>query len=216
MLAQERALWFTVGPAMTTALVPSSTPSPVRASARKPIVPSAMLGVLIGVAAEVMFFSGLISAYVISRSSAGPTLWPPPGQPRLPVETTALNTLALLASAVVLFFATRAARRGGKSAAQLLGAAMALGSFFIVAQGREWVALIRQGLTLTTSTHGSFFYVIVGCHGVHALGALLALGWAFAKLRQGRLENDTFTAVSLFWYFVAGVWPVLYYQVYLT
>lgn len=204
---------------MTTAVVPPATAPNApnaRPPARKPIVPSAMLGMLIAVAAEVMFFSGLISAYAISKSSAGPTLWPPPGQPRLPVETTAINTVVLLLSAVVLFSATRASQKGRKSAVPLLGTAMALGAFFLLAQGREWVALIHQGLTLTSSTHGDFFYVIVGCHGLHALGALLALGWALLRLRQGRLANDTFSAVSLFWYFVAGIWPILYYQVYLS
>ena len=48
--------------------------------------------------------------------------------------------------------------------------------------GAEWVALIAEGLTLTTSAHGGFFYVIVGTHGLHALGALLGMGWLLRRL----------------------------------
>ena len=53
---------------------------PVR---REPILPNGVLGMLIFVATEIMFFSGLISAFVIGKSNAIGG-WPPPGQPRLP------------------------------------------------------------------------------------------------------------------------------------
>ena len=48
---------------------------------------------------------------------------------------------------------------------------MLLGAFFVVFQGAEWLALIGQGLTLTSSALGSFFYLIVGSHGLHAVGS---------------------------------------------
>jgi len=44
------------------------------------------------------------------------------------------------------------------------GAALVLGAFFVVGQGLEWLALLRHGLTLTSSQLGSFFYLIVGLH----------------------------------------------------
>ena len=85
----------------------------------------------------------------------------------------------------------------------------------MIGQGREWIALLHEGLTLHSSIHGSFFYIIVGCHGLHALSALLALGWAFLRLRAQSLRSDTLAAVSVFWFFVVGIWPFLYYQIYL-
>lgn len=183
--------------------------------ANPPVVPNVVLGVLIFIITELMFFSGLISAFLITRSSAGPGAWPPPDQPRLPVASTAVNTLALLVSAVVLLVAQRRQGGGRNHLRALLGTTIALGSFFVLAQGREWVALLAQGLTLTSSPHGSFFYVIVGCHGLHAMAALLALGWGLSRLWTGQLRRETFLAVALFWYFVAGIWPLLYYLVYL-
>ena len=70
---------------------------------RTPVVPSAVLAMLIFVAVEVMLFSGFVSAFTIMRGSA--VIWPPPGQPRLPIEETAFNTLLLLASGAVLWLA---------------------------------------------------------------------------------------------------------------
>jgi len=166
--------------------------------------------------AEIMLFSGFISAYAIVAGSAMPGMWPPPDQPRLPIERTALNTLALLASGVLLFVGGRRFRRSGAPAARgwMLGA-LVLGAAFVFFQGLEWVALLRHGLTLTSSQLGSFFYVIIGTHGLHALGAILALAWAVAAMRAGRFRESALGAIELFWYFVVLVWPLLYWQVYL-
>jgi len=165
---------------------------------------------------EVMLFMGFISAFVIVQSGATNGSWPPPGQPRLPIARTALNTVALLLSGVALYVAGRKFRSvHPRRAAVWMGAACALGAFFVVAQGMEWVALLRQGLTMTSSQLGSFFYLIVGLHGLHAVVAILALGLAWRALLRGRLTDGWLGAVQLFWYFVVLIWPVLYWKVYL-
>jgi heme/copper-type cytochrome/quinol oxidase subunit 3 len=92
---------------------------------------------------------------------------------------------------------------------------MGLGAFFVAFQGYEGIALIRQGLTLTSSSHGSFFFLIVGMHGLHAIAGLLALSRSAIKLSQGQLTPSSFAATQVFWYFVVGLWPVLYFMVYL-
>jgi heme/copper-type cytochrome/quinol oxidase subunit 3 len=92
---------------------------------------------------------------------------------------------------------------------------MGLGVFFVVFQGYEWVSLIRQGLTLTSSNHGSFFFLIVGLHGLHAIAGLTILGRSALLLSRGRLASSSFAASQVFWYFVVGLWPVLYFMVYL-
>jgi cytochrome c oxidase subunit 3 len=179
---------------------------------REPLVPSGVMGMLLFVFTELMLFAGLISAFTISRSSA--VVWPPPGQPRLPFETTAFNTAILLASGVALFWARRRFRVQRASARLPLALAIALGAFFLVAQGREWVAMIAQGLTLTSSALGSFFYLIVGAHGLHALGALGLLGVTWARLRRGWLASTQLATAEVLWYFVVGVWPVIWLVVY--
>jgi heme/copper-type cytochrome/quinol oxidase subunit 3 len=179
----------------------------------RPVVESAVLGTILFCLVEAMLFAGLISAFMIVRAKA--VEWPPPGQPRLPVEETLLNTAALLLSGLVLFFAGRAFRKNRHAALRPMALAMALGAFFVVFQGVEWVRLLGEGLTLTSSQHGSFFYLIVGMHAAHAVAALLALLWAWLRLAELRLSPGAFGGVAVFWYFVVGLWPLLYWRVYL-
>ena len=81
-------------------------------------------------------------------------------------------------------------------------------------QGAEWVALIRQGLTLSSSTLGSFFYLIVGLHALHAVAALGLLAYTWLRLRQGWLAQSQLAVAQVFWYFVVGLWPILFAVVY--
>lgn len=181
--------------------------------ARRPLVPSSLLAMLIFIGSELMFFAAFVSAHMITKSAA--TVWPPPGQPRLPVEQTALNTLVLLASGLALVLVQRHHARGSARALAWFNASLYLGAFFVVFQGYEWLGLLREGLTLTSSSQGSFFYLIIGMHGLHAVAALLTLAWARRKLRRGTLQGETLIGVAAFWYFVVAIWPVLYTQVYL-
>jgi heme/copper-type cytochrome/quinol oxidase subunit 3 len=180
---------------------------------RQPLVGSRVVGVAIFVFTEAMLFAGLVSAFTIVR--AGAPVWPPAGQPRLPLEATALNTLALLASGLLLFRAQRRFAHDPDRARRPLLGAVLLGAAFVSLQGFEWIALIRQGLTVTSSTLGSFFYLVVGLHALHALAALGALLWAWLRVQRGRASSDLFAAAALFWYFVVGVWPLIYWRVYL-
>jgi cytochrome c oxidase subunit 3 len=182
-------------------------------SQRTPLVPSAVMGMLIFVFTELMLFAGLISAFTIVR--AGALVWPPPGQPRLPIPATAFNTGVLLASGISLFLAQRRFFRDRAAARRPLLLAMLLGAFFVLFQGFEWVRLIAQGLTLTSSTLGSFFYLIVGLHALHALAALGVLVHTWRRLARGWLAQDQLAAAQVFWYFVVGLWPALYAVVYL-
>ncbi len=123
--------------------------------------------------------------------------------------------MALLASGVALFLARRAFERDRSGALRPLGIALGLGTFFVFFQGVEWVRLIGQGLTLTSSSLGSFFYLIVGVHALHAVVAIGILGRVWLRLRRGWLTGAQLATAEVFWYFVVGVWPVLYLVVYL-
>jgi len=177
------------------------------------LMPNAVIGTLLFVFTEAMLFAGLISAHAIVKASAQE--WPPTNQPRLPFGETMVNTAALLASGVLLVMAHVSWRRRPALARLPMLLSLLLGSFFVLAQGREWLALLGQGLTVTSSTYGGFFYVIVGTHALHAVAAILAMAWAYRRLRAGLLTSAQFAAVEIFWYFVVLVWPVLYLRVYL-
>lgn len=190
---------------------------PKPAGALRPLVPSSVVGMLIFVMAEAMFFAALFSAYTIV--SAGADNWPPLGQPRLPVASTAFNTLALLLSGWTMFRANRhfAARPPRLEATRrFLLATILLGGFFVLFQGFEWLRLLHYGLTMVSSSYGSFFYLLIGTHALHAIAALIVLLMVFSKLRQGRMGKGQFWGAQVFWYFVVGIWPVLYVLIYLN
>ena len=214
---------------------------------RKKLVSDAVLGMVLFVFVEIMLFAGFISGFLIIKARAVGSVWPPPNQPRLPFEETAVNTTALIASGIVLLIAHRmflkgrglggspAGGRGGQATprgssggvlagfggllsrpfGRILVAATLLGGMFVALQGVEWLALIREGLTITSSTYGALFYTIIGAHAAHAVAAILALAWAALRLARGKLTRDVLSAVAIFWYFVVLVWPFLYFVVYL-
>jgi cytochrome c oxidase subunit 3 len=184
---------------------------------RKPVVPSEPFATAVFIFTEVMFFTGLISANTITRGNW--PVWPPPGQPRLPVEATAVNTAILFASGFLMLLAGRRFA-AGRSRGALTGA-LVLGTVFVIAQGYEWVQLLGEGLTLTSSNHGAFFYLIVGFHALHVLAGIAVLGWMAWKMRpsvagtSAGLSAPLFQAGRLFWYFVVLLWPFIYWRVYL-
>ena len=174
---------------------------------------NSVVGMLLFIVTEVMFFAGLISAFIVTRAGV---VWPPADQPRLPVEATAVNTLILLSSGLMLRQAQRAFHEfDGERTKRLLGVAIGLGVCFVAIQGYEWMRLLSFGLTVQSSTYGAFFYLIVGAHALHVVAALCALGYCYLRLWHNDLLRTTFTATQMFWYFVVLLWPILYVLVYM-
>lgn len=188
---------------------------PPGSASRQSLVPNSVLGMLIFVLTEMMFFGALISAFLIVKS--GNIMWPPPDQPRLPVTLTAFNTVFLVASGVMVYFSNKALTRGDTTISKKqLGLAILLGSIFVGVQGFEWVRMLGHGLTMTSSTYGSFFYMIIGCHALHVFGALAVLIRMYLKFATVIGKPASYWSVQVFWYFVVGVWPILYWLVYLS
>jgi heme/copper-type cytochrome/quinol oxidase subunit 3 len=189
--------------------------SSVSVARRRPLVPNAVLAMLIFLTTELMLFAGLLSAYWVLR--AGYAQWPPPGQPRLPVFLTGANTLILVSSLIPLASAARLTREGASAARALLWAAL-LGGIFLAVQGAEWARLIAFGLTVK-SGYGSVFYTLIGVHATHALAGLGALLYAARCASRGRYRPDDHagqSAVRLYWTFVVAIWPALYVLLYLV
>jgi heme/copper-type cytochrome/quinol oxidase subunit 3 len=169
---------------------------------------------LVFVATEVMFFTALISAFVIIKAGVEP--WAPPVGVRLPVAGTAANTALLLLSGWFLHRSVRllAAQGGSRRAQTLLGCAALLGVCFVLFQGFEWVRLIAYGMTMTSGIFGACFFLLIGTHGLHAAVAALTMVYFYQRLTRNALRVDQLQALQVFWYFVVGIWPVLYVLVY--
>jgi heme/copper-type cytochrome/quinol oxidase subunit 3 len=190
---------------------------------RSAFLEDGIIAMLIFLIFDAMMFAGMVGVFMLTRAAAGGA-WPPAGQPWFPLEETAISTGALLVSGVLVFLSARAWEKREARIAPLLFTGIALGAFFVLFQGVVWVTLIREGLNLTSTLHGNFFCVIVGMHGANTVGALTLLGVAWLRLKplrdhegewRGSLRSSTFSAARFFWYFVVGVWPVLYLFLYL-
>ncbi len=192
----------------------ASSPAVTRS---EPRMNPAKLGILLFICAEIMFFAGLISAFAVFRFS--PVQWPPAGQPRLPVQITAVNTIILLLSGVTFFLAFKALKAAkDNSFKNLLTATAALGLIFLLIQGVEWIHLLQFGLTVHSSIFGGFFYCLVGMHGFHVAGGMVALLFVVTRAWQGAYSSKVTLGVELcrmYWFFVVGLWPVLFALVYL-
>ncbi|MFB6345086.1 MAG: heme-copper oxidase subunit III [bacterium] len=170
-----------------------------------------LVGMVIFLMTEVMFFAGLLVAQSVLWVQQT-SVWPPPGQPRLPMGLSLTNTLILLASGYCLAEAFRQQRWSRI----LFRVSLGLGAVFLVVQGYEWFRMLRHGLSVSTGVYGGFFYAIIGSHAVHALGGLGVLIWMEFRLRKEGYEQtiQDYFVPSLFWFFVVGVWPVLFVTVY--
>ncbi len=188
--------------------------------ASRKFISDGVLGMIFLLTTEAMLFAGFISAYIVNH--AGATMWPPADQPRLPIGITAINTIILLASGFLLFFFSKnfkSNQANGKNGLGILMLSMLLGLTFVSIQGIEWVRLIGYGLTTSSSLYASFFYLIIGFHGLHVLVGLAILAYLFNKVKNSKSTEDaknTINACKLYWYFVVGIWPLLYYLVYLS
>lgn len=184
---------------------------------QEPAIGNAHLGLLIFLAAEAMFFAGLIGAFLVFRLGSVP--WPPPFQPRLPVAVTGLNTFILLLSGFTMHLALRAIRSGKQAGlTRCLFVTALLGLVFLAIQGYEWIRLLSFGLTISSGVYGATFYTLIGCHALHVLGAVAWLGVVLVLARRGSFTAERRAGVELcgiYWTFVVALWPVLYGLVYL-
>ncbi len=196
------------------AAFPAGSP-PVHSPSRRPGLQSGVVGMALFLFTETMFFAGLISAFIVLRGQA--PVWPPPGQPRLPVAATGANTLVLLASGFAVVAALRAVERQAARVPQWIAWSVGLGCLFLAVQGFEWARLLRFGLTTHSGVYGATFYAVIGIHATHVVAALIFLlvVWRRTSRVGATLESDGGVLLAtMFWLFVVGVWPLLYALLY--
>jgi heme/copper-type cytochrome/quinol oxidase subunit 3 len=180
-------------------------------------VSNGRIAMMVLIAAESMLFAGLIGTYLVFR--LGAREWPPPGLPRLPLGLTALNTVVLLASVIPMHRALRALRQPfDRGVARHVELTAVLGTLFLAIQGTEWARLVAHGLTLSSGAYGGTFYVLIGCHGLHVLAAVLWLTVVAFVARRHRIavtRPAVLEMCGIYWYFVCALWVVLFPLVYL-
>ena len=182
-----------------------------------------VLGMLLFITSEVMFFGGLFAAYFNIRANAAqwPPLNPETGNPFtlqiLPFVGPA--TVLLILSSVTCQYAVWAIRRDDRTVfLRSMAVTVALGIVFLLMQMTDYVLLGSEGLTLSSGTYGTTYYTLTGFHGAHVLGGVIMLSVVLYRGMVGQFSAKHYDAVegaSLYWHFVDVVWILLFSLLYL-
>ncbi len=167
-------------------------------------------------ATEIMFFSGLIGAYIVLRSGA--STWPNPAD-RLAVDLTAVNTFILICSSYTMVLSLFAAEKGDKGGTlKWLGLTILIGSAFVSVQVYEYIELIHHGNIPSKDIFWSTFYVMTGFHGTHVVIGVIWLATVWVRVLKGKYPPQNYLGIELaglYWHFVDLVWVLLFTIVYL-
>ena len=178
---------------------------------------TAYVGMLVFLASWAMLFGSLFFAYALVRARA--PVWPPVGDPRLPLVLPAVNTAVIALSSFALQSALRSLRRGRlRPVAGALALAAGLGALFLALQLAVWVRVYGEGLVPSGGPYGSVFYALTSFHALHVLVGLVALAWLAVRASRGAYGAMRHVGVRLwamYWHFVGAIWLVLYATFYL-
>jgi cytochrome c oxidase subunit III len=196
-----------------------------------------VLGMLLFIASEVMFFAGLFAAYFSIR--AGYTeivggvpvhVWPPTkyadllhplplvapdGQLNLILPATIILVLSSLTCQLGTWGIMKDDRR---KFLRNFAVTMLLGITFLLLQLYDYSVLIHEGLTMGSTTFGTTYFTMTGFHFAHVFGGVMMLGVVLYRGMAGQFSakhNDMVEATSLYWHFVDVVWLLLFSVLYL-
>jgi cytochrome c oxidase subunit III len=173
-----------------------------------------MFGFIVFLLSESLVFASFFLAYLALRLTT--PSWLPQGISGLEIEQPAINTVILVSSSFVIYFAEEALKRNRLGTFRFLWLlTSAMGTYFLIGQALEWSSL---PFNITTGLFGTTFYLLTGFHGLHVLaGVLLQLLMFGRSFIPGLYSGETLgiSATSLFWHFVDVIWLILFALLYL-
>lgn len=183
-----------------------------------------VLGMILFICSEVMFFAGLFAAYFNVRNTS--PVWPPAeAQVGKIAERFDLHaepwfglvlTIVLVISSFTCQLGVWAIRRGDrKGLVRAIGLTLVLGITFLLGQAYDYSQL---GFGLSDGTFGTTFYTLTGFHGAHVFGGTIMLSVVLYRAMSGQFSaqhHDAVEATSLYWHFVDVVWVCLFSILYI-
>jgi cytochrome c oxidase subunit III len=180
-------------------------------------VPTALLGMVLFISSEVMFFGGFFGAYFDIR--AGQKVWPPatPAIPHLEtVPIAAILTVLLVTSSFTAHAGLLSIKRGDRRGLlRWLVVTLVLGFSFLALQLYDYAHL---GFGLRDGIFATLFYTMTGFHFAHVLGGALFMYLLTLQAKNGAFTAEDHTAVTsgvIYWHFVDVVWIGLFSTYYL-
>lgn len=166
-----------------------------------------LTGLTMGLAAILMFFMALVSAFIVRKGLSND--WQAFPLPSI----LYVNTLILVASSFTIQAARRRLARADEAGFRHWWfMTTALGLLFLAGQLTAWRQLVREGVYLATNPSSSFFYVLTAAHGVHLVGGIVALAAiAFWNWKRARVSRGTAAEMAaVYWHFLDGLWIFLF------
>ncbi len=187
------------------------------------------LGMWIFLATEVLFFGGMITAYVIYRASYRRAF--EGASNLLDIRLGAFNTAVLILSSLTMAMAVWAASQGRKNLILVfLILTILLGSTFLGVKVVEYKQkfdhhevpgphfVVPEGLPPQSEMFFSLYFCMTGLHALHMVIGVSLLAWLVGKARRGLFTARYSTPVEmvgLYWHFVDIVWIFLFPLLYL-
>ena len=194
--------------------------------AREGGISNVILGMLLFITSEIMFFAGLFAAYFTLRASApgwppagfeGKLAWLPTAEHVIPVVT--LATILLVTSSWTCQVGVWGIRRGDHTAlVRGIGVTVVLGMVFLLMQAYDYTILYSEEMRLDTGVFGTTYYTLTGFHGAHVLGGVVMLSVVLYRALAGQFSkdhHDMVEAASIYWHFVDIVWILLFSTLYI-
>jgi heme/copper-type cytochrome/quinol oxidase subunit 3 len=179
-------------------------------------IPHDKVGMWVFLCSEIMFFTGLIGAYIVLRFAS--PVWPHPGS-TLNIWLTALNTFILICSSVTMVKALASVRDGDIRKLKLfLSMTLLFGAIFLSIQAYEYRHLLHAGFNPHASLFGSVFYTTTGFHGFHVFCGVVCMAFVTGKAFLGKYtpaHHQGVETIGLYWHFVDLVWIILFTIIYL-
>ncbi len=178
-----------------------------------------ILGMLLFITSEVMFFAGLFGAYFNARAQNTP--WPPEefAHTLNPLSLILVATVILVFSSITCQWAVNAIRRDDRAGfLRNMSVTVVLGVIFLIMQVYDYLLLFEEGLTHTAGPFGTTYFTLTGFHGAHVFGGVIMLGVILYRGMAGQFSSrhhDAVEAASLYWHFVDVVWIVLFSVLYI-
>jgi cytochrome c oxidase subunit 3 len=211
--------------AETHALTTEHSPVAGLAHDQRGGISNPILGMILFITSEVMFFAGLFAAYFTIRGAAAPGQWPPTdqaGHPLFELEILPLvgpATVLLILSSFTCQFGVWAIRRNDRTGLiRNIGVTVVLGIVFLIMQAFDYGLLYSEGLTLDSGVFGTTYYTLTGFHGAHVFAGVVMLAVVLYRGLAGQFSSrhhDAVEATSLYWHFVDVVWIALFATLYI-
>ena len=180
---------------------------------------TALMGMLLFIASEVMFFAALFGAYFNVKSSA--QQWPPDGTEFInPMWLPVLATVLLVSSSFTMQWGIWRIRKGDRTGMnRAIAVTLLLGVTFLCIQGFDYLTLVNHdAFGINSGVYGTLFYTMTGFHGAHVLGGVIGMSVILSRGMQGQFSakhHVAVEAVSAYWHFVDIVWVALFATIYL-